>query len=298
MSLIRFGIIGLSPGNGHPYSWSAICNGYDPAAMATCPYPAIPAYLAARRFPDDAISSARVTHVWTQDHSVSAHVAAAALIPTVVDDPRDFIGSVDAVLLARDDAETHLEFAAPFLKEGIPVYIDKPLALTRAAAEAIYARQSRPGLVFSCSALAYAREFLLSDGERAALGRLRYVEAITPKDWDRYAIHVIEPLMRLLANEGDIMRNVASGNGIRALDLTWASGLTGRIVALGTAAGPIAIRLYGESGSRTMTFEDSFEAFRSALIDFTEIVGGRRSPQQPDDVLALIDIVEAGRRVS
>lgn len=26
---ISLGIIGMTPGNGHPYSWSAIFNGYD-----------------------------------------------------------------------------------------------------------------------------------------------------------------------------------------------------------------------------------------------------------------------------
>jgi hypothetical protein len=26
---VRLGIIGASPGNGHPYSWSAFFNGYD-----------------------------------------------------------------------------------------------------------------------------------------------------------------------------------------------------------------------------------------------------------------------------
>src|SRR5690554_2257137 len=42
---IRLGVIGLSDGNGHPYSWSAIVNGYDPVAMQACEFPVIPEYL-------------------------------------------------------------------------------------------------------------------------------------------------------------------------------------------------------------------------------------------------------------
>ena len=42
MSDLRLGVLGLSEGNGHPYSWSAIFNGYDPQAMASCPFPDIP----------------------------------------------------------------------------------------------------------------------------------------------------------------------------------------------------------------------------------------------------------------
>lgn len=30
---IRLAILGLSPGNGHPYSWSAMFNGYDKELM-------------------------------------------------------------------------------------------------------------------------------------------------------------------------------------------------------------------------------------------------------------------------
>ena len=41
-SPLRLAMLGMIPGNGHPYSWSAIVNGFDPAAMAACPYPVIP----------------------------------------------------------------------------------------------------------------------------------------------------------------------------------------------------------------------------------------------------------------
>jgi hypothetical protein len=43
---VSLGIIGMSEGNGHPYSWSAIFNGYDRNEMEReCPYACIPEYL-------------------------------------------------------------------------------------------------------------------------------------------------------------------------------------------------------------------------------------------------------------
>ena len=45
---LRLAMLGMIPGNGHPYSWSAIVNGYDPVEMSHCPYSMIPEYLAAR----------------------------------------------------------------------------------------------------------------------------------------------------------------------------------------------------------------------------------------------------------
>ena len=64
---------------------------------------------------------------------------------------------VDAVLLARDDAETHLEMAKPFLKAGVPIFIDKPLAYTVSDAEEILASQQNPDQIFTCSSLRYAK---------------------------------------------------------------------------------------------------------------------------------------------
>lgn len=293
---LRLGIIGMSDGNGHPYSWSAIFNGYEPAAMATCPFPIIPEYLARRRFPDDAIANATVTHVWTQDPSISSHIAAASRIGTVVRDYHDMIGKVDAVLLARDDAETHEKFASPFLEAGLPVYIDKPLALSIGSADAIYARQRRPGQIFTCSALVYARELMFTGDERAAIGALRRVEGTTPKDWDRYAVHVLDPMLLALAGHGTVAATGAGDDGrARHLDLRWESGVTGRVTATGEASGPIGIRLTGDRGSVFHEVADYFSAFRAALIEFVAIVRGERAAQESKAVYDVVRLIEAGR---
>ena len=98
MGELRLGVVGLSEGNGHPYSWSAIFNGYDMAYMKDYGFPVIPKYLSRQSFPDDCIPNAHVTHVWTQGRAISEHVANASLIPNVEDCMEDMIGSVDAVL--------------------------------------------------------------------------------------------------------------------------------------------------------------------------------------------------------
>ena len=128
---IKLGIIGLSEGNGHPYSWSAIFNGYNEEEMAKCPFPVIPEYLSKQNYPEDFLGElAEVTHIWTQDISVSNSVARAAKIEYVVKKMEDMIGHVDAILLSRDDAENHVEMAQPFLEAGLPIFIDKPFALS------------------------------------------------------------------------------------------------------------------------------------------------------------------------
>jgi hypothetical protein len=286
----------MSEGNGHPYSWSAIFNGYEPAVMAECPFPVIPDYLSRQEFPRDAIPGAKVTHVWTQDRRISEHVAVAARIAHVVDRLEDMATEVDAILLARDDAETHAAFAAPFLEAGLPLYVDKPFALSVAEAQAMYAREKHEGQIFTCSALVFAREFTLSQSELAALGPLRYVEAMTPKDWDKYAVHVIEPLLNLLQDQGPATARRAGESSIARLDLSWSSGLRGQVAALGSSYGPLCIRLFGEKGWRELRFVDSFSCFKAALARFVDIVRGDAPPQDHGRVLEVIRLIEAGRR--
>lgn len=293
---LRLGLIGLSPGNGHPYSWAAIFNGYEPAAMEHCGFPVIPRYLEKRRFPDDAISDAQVTHIWTQDAALSRHVATAARIGHVVEKYTDLIGQVDAVLLARDDAATRLALARPFLEAGLPIYVDKPLALSRNDAEKLIDIQRFPGQLFSCSALRYAPELALTEAQSQAIGALRYVAASVTKDWDKYAVHVIDPLLQLLPRRGAVVRSQRWASGDRVvLHVQFSSGVEAQISTMGSTATPVGFRVFGETTWCDLHFVDTFGAFRTALQDFVAGVRARDVRISTDYMLDVVDLIELGR---
>ena len=156
---LRLAMLGMVDGNGHPYSWSAIFNGYDRAKMAECPYAGIPAYLNAE--PDEAlgIPGAKVTHVWTDDPDDAPRVAEASLIPNIVGRPEEVIGHVDAVIVATDKGHEHVERCRPFIEAGLPIFVDKPL-VDRAEDLAVFRGWVAEGhAILSGSALSYAREF-------------------------------------------------------------------------------------------------------------------------------------------
>jgi hypothetical protein len=292
----RLGVIGLSEGNGHPYSWSAICNGYDAVAMEDCGFPSIPRYLEKQQWPQDRLHDATVTHVWAQTSVQAQHIAKAALIDTVVQRPEDMIGVIDGLLIARDDAENHLRFAGPFLEAGIPVYADKAPALTVAEYDCLCARQKRPGLLFSGTALNYARELSLDASARAAVGAIRHVFGVTPKKWDRYAVHVIEPALSILNDAGATIRAQSWAQDEAAgLDVVFENGAQAHFAALGNVSAPISLRVIGEKGWRDLVFSDSFTCFRAALGEF---VAGIREGSSRSDIGFLrrvVDLLERGR---
>jgi hypothetical protein len=296
---LRLGIIGLSDGNGHPYSWSAIFNGYDPETMRECPFPSIPAYLAERSWPEDSLREfGTVTHIWTQDRQLSDHVSRASRIANIVGDPEDMLGSVDGLLLARDDCENHRRFAEPFLLAGLPVYVDKPLALTPEAAQEMLALQTWEGQLFSCSALRFAPELVPGAGVVSELGPLRRIEGRTPKTWEKYAVHVVEPAVVVLAEAGLLevptMGVTTHRDGVRTVEGQLGSELVLTFSATGDTPSAIELILEGERSSARYRFSDSFTAFRSALELFVRGVQARRPMIPRDETLRVMEILSWG----
>jgi len=291
---LRLGILGMSEGNGHPYSWSAIFNGYDPAAMATCPFPAILSYLGEQRFPEAGIPGARVTHLWAQDRAVARHIAAASRIPAVVENYQDMVGQVDAVLLARDDAENHLAMSVPFLDAGLPIYIDKPVALSLEVLDKLYAHQRYPGQLFSCSALRYSADLQPTAQMLADLGDVRHIQAVVPKSWEKYGVHAVEPVL----NAFDLFDKPCAVrahrmSGVHVVTVDWGE-LSASFTCLGNVPGDIRMRLYGSSACREMTFKDSFPAFRRALQAFVDGVRSRREVIPRTQLQSIVAILEKG----
>jgi predicted dehydrogenase len=112
---LRLGIVGYSEGNGHPFSFAAIINGYDDDAFGRVGWAGIHAYLRARGPDEFGFGGARVTACFMPDIEMARSLAAACRIDTVCATPDEMIGRVDAVMILRDDAESHWPLAAPFL---------------------------------------------------------------------------------------------------------------------------------------------------------------------------------------
>lgn len=313
--MIRLGVIGLSEGNGHAYAWSAIINGYEAAAMENCGFPVIPRYLEAAQANDNRLPGAEVTHVWTQDQALSRNLAAACRIPHIVARPEEMIGQVDAILLARDDAENHLQHALPFLEARLPIFIDQPLAHSVAGAEDLLAWQRFPSQLFTCSALRYGLEFTpLLAMARSGAARWTHIRAVTPKSWPLYALHVIEPVIMLLSAHArstwgspigleDFPAGEAQGvaiapTGVTQLQAVGPGGVTLSFAALGgsTRTGGLRFEFFSaDEAPVEIVFKDSYSAFRRSLQHF---LAGLEDPQVPliprGETLACLRLLEQG----
>lgn len=293
---LKLGIVGMSEGNGHPYSWSAIFNGYNQEVMRECPFSVIPEYLSDKHFPDDGLGHlARVTHIWTQERKISEHISEASRIPNVVDKLEDMIGEIDAVLLARDDAENHREMSKPFIEAGIPIFIDKPLALSVRDADEILNSQKFENQIFTCSSIRFAEELKLSEGDKRKIGKVIHIDAQIPKKWDTYAIHIIEPVINFVPDRGKLNSIFSIRNqGIHSTIVKWEN-LSAYFKVTGDLILPLKFKFYGENGIVQKDFSDSFNCFKKSLEKFVNLVLGNEDNLDKNETMEAIRIIENGR---
>jgi predicted dehydrogenase len=270
--MIRYGVIGMSPGNAHPYSWSCIINGvFDGDEITSAGYPAVAAYLQANR-DTLGIPDAQVTHVWTQDANISSSIAKTARITHIVANPEDMIPDVDAVLLTRDDPENHVVMARPFIEAGIPVFIDKPLAATIADLEYFAAQATAGKFIMSCSSQRYANEIKIVKQDIAALGNLELITAVGKKDWIKYGVHLLEGIFSLLDDPAVRSVQHIGKEGQDIVHIETVNGLPITMHLFMEITGTFQISVFGQKGWRLIDIKNSYSMFRDNIIEFTRSV--------------------------
>jgi hypothetical protein len=293
---LRLAMLGMIEGNGHPYSWSAIINGYDPAAMAQCPYPTILDYLGRQDFASIGIPGARVTHVWTDRPADASKVATASLIEHVVSRPEDVIGQVDAVVIATDDGDDHVGRVAPFVEAGLPVFVDKPLATNLADLRQFVQWQRAGAVLLSSSGMRYAPELQLSAEQRQQLGELRWITSFTCKSWERYGIHALEAVYPLLGPGFETVQT-QHRQGSDIVNLTHRSGVPVTLGAVQDAVGSFgSVHLYGTGAQMPFLCRDYYNAFRAQLVAFIQMLQTGQPPFHFSQTVELMAILVAGRR--
>ena len=294
---IRIAMLGCSAGNGHPYWWSAIFNGYDRELMtAECPFAGIPEYLNAQPAETLTIPGVTVTHICcTGDGGFTAeHVAACSLVPNVVKDPGDVIGEVDAVLVATDIGSEHVERARPFVEAGLPVFVDKPLVVNAADLKTFVDWVDAGKRIMSSSCMRYAAEYAPYRLSTETLGELRFASITTPKSWETYGIHALESIYPILGpgflsarNSGSTERNV--------VHLKHESGADAVAVATGDMFGAAGcLQLCGTASHVQIAFGDTFFAFKTQLEAFVEYLRTGTRPFPFEETVELMRLLIAG----
>jgi predicted dehydrogenase len=282
----------MSEGNGHPFSYGAIINGYSPEGLAASGWPGIYEYVRRRHPSEFGLDGWTITHAWTQDPESTKRLCNACRIPHGVSDYREFLDKVDAVIIARDDYETHFPLAQPFLEVGMPVFIDKPLSL-----ELSELREFKPylekGQLMSCSGMRYSRELDEPRADLAAYGQLKLIRGAIVLSWEKYGVHLLEAILAITPAHPVSVRMLPAEHASAVVRLD--DGVLIQIDALGECARTFHLQLFGTQRTGSFDITDNFSMFRRMLWQFVTSIATGRPGIPPERTLEIMRVLIAGR---
>lgn len=294
MKEFKIAMLGMVEQNGHPYSWSAMFNGYNKEAMEDCGYPVIPRYLELEPEENFGVRGAKITHIWTDDPEDAKKVATASLIPNIVEKAEDVIGQVDAVIIGTDKGWEHVERARAFVEAGLPVFIDKPLCDNVEDLKTFCKWVDDGAMIMSSSSLRYIKEYQPYMQSTHEFGKLRYINMTMNKSWERYGIHALEPVFKI-TGPGYVSVQNTGGENNNIIHLVHKDGIDVNLAVIYDMAGS-DLKIVGTHNSVTVPLKDSYTAFHKQLDDYVEFLETGVRPYPFEETIELTKIIIAGIR--
>lgn len=181
---------------------------------------------------DKKFPGVEVTHIWGETDEFARKSAINGKIPNIVANQKDMLGKIDALIVDHRHAKYHLEAATPFVKSGIPTFIDKPFCYRIEEGKAFLsmARQLKTP-VTSFSTVAHADSTYDIKAQVATMTDISHVICHGPADLDSeyggiffYGIHLIQPLMFIFGEDIERVRVTRNGKKSNA-SLVFKNGL-------------------------------------------------------------------------
>ena len=290
--MVNVGMIGYNEGNGHPYSFSAIINGYDKENMKNSPYIQVYNYLSKRNKNEFGVGDFKVTHIWSPDYLISKNIAKAALIPNVAQNFQELVGKVDVVIIARDDVESHFELTNFFLNEGLTVFVDKPLCNDIKQLEYFMPYLEKAQLM-SCSGLRYHPDIISFFNNELRKDDICFVNAISILDWFKYGIHVLEGITPIMGCDIVKVSNLNDTNN-SIVKITYASGQYALIQIGKKCFNGMKADFYTTNNVFSVKFEDNFIYFKKMLEAFYQMFVTKQPVIEPMVTYKIIKTVIEG----
>ena len=243
------------------------------------------------------LDGARVVRIWDPLPEPAQRLAAACSIEKVCASPEEVCEGVDAVILIDDGSGEQWKYAAHPLKKGVPVFCDKPLAMTaRQAREVAKLARSTGTRFMSGSALRFVPDIVKLREELSRLGPVYLATAACGNELVYYGLHALSMIYAVLGpgavsclNAGQPGLNVVR---VRCADHRDVVLLVGEKEWM--TAG-YQISLYGQKGWKTV--QPGLADLYSYLLEaFLRYVQTGNEPYPIEQEVELIAALEAGKR--
>ena len=242
----------------------------------------------------------QVTHLWGEKDEYAQKTAEAGKIPNIVAKPSDMLGKVDGVMIDHRDGALHLAAARPFVKAGVPTFVDKPICRSLAEAKAFLKFRKACGTpVCTMSSIPYHEDMPATEKKLKGLGRLRLLRLSGPGDWKSqwggiwfYGIHQVELMVHLLGVGASQASMSVNGKDCTAV-VNYPEGLTVEMAFLVDAPYEFRIQAIGHEGSLDFRMGHDPKTLNCTTQIWSKMFRTKKEPFSDERMLAPIAVLEA-----
>ncbi|HRK35486.1 MAG TPA: Gfo/Idh/MocA family oxidoreductase [Candidatus Hydrogenedentes bacterium] len=246
------------------------------------------------------IEDARVTHIYGTDPERTKEVATKCEIPNIVTRSEEMLGNVDGVLCVWRHASKHMPDTLPFIKAGIPAFVDKPLAHTVADARQLIdtALTSKVGFT-SFSTLRYCKPTVdwiasLPGAVEKPVTGMSAGPAEIDSEYDGlpfYGVHTVEMMLATFGYGVESVTAVEQNKNVMAT-CRYKSGPVVTLNFLYHAAYVFHVTVYGTKGYSSHAV-DSGDSYYQGMKVIMETLRTGKWPLTPEQLLEPVQVLSA-----
>ncbi len=269
MKIKKFAIFGANKGNGHPYSFSAIINGYNAKQLNKyCEYDTIKKYLKNRKLPEKKFKNYKVNFIYTQNLKLSKKISNSCKIPNIITKMNHLPKNINGIILARDDFKLNDFLISYCLKNKISIFLDKQISKDIRFLNKNKKKIIKFGRIFGGSGVSYCDEFLKFKSEyKKNKFKILKIICTSKGKWLNYGQHLLDPLFDLFNFKHlDFICSKRVKN-TKILE-TKISKISCKLILKDSGYKDIKMEFYTNKGKKSVIFNNPYNAFSKMLINY------------------------------
>ena len=242
-----------------------------------------------------------VDYVWGETGEFAKKAAADGKIPTIVGDPKEMLGKVDAVIVDHRHPKYHLDAVRPFTEQGVPTFVDKPFCYDSSkGAEFLQMARKKGTPVTSFSVLSHQQAFHQFTDEMKSLGTVTAGTTYGPCDlhseWGGvffYGIHQVDMALHAFGYDVERAQVVKADEGYAVGLLFYARGAMVAMHFVKEGVKGFAIGAAGSNGYLHKPIAMDEHPYLTGIKTFTKMFTTGTEPVSHEHILAPIKVLEA-----
>ncbi len=244
-----------------------------------------------------------IEYIWGEKKAFAESTAKEGRIPTIVSKSTDMLDKIDALIVDHRHAKHHLDAALPYIKAGIPAFIDKPFCYRSANGKKFLSLARRKKVpVCSFSTIPMQQTFVSFTKKLAKSGAVYSGTTWGPADLKNkyggiffYGIHQVETALRAFGynvSQALITKGKAEATG----QLLYSDGKIVTLNLIKSAFPKFHIAACTESGMIDQQLAQDSNPYLAGIKTFTKMFRTGKEPDTHDIILKPVQVLEALER--